>query len=153
MRRPFVRILIMVLFAGLMSGCPASRNGGQNPFSPPGGGSSATPTTVAGNPGTPSCVTSSTAVISQVGTCPSPGSSGAGVVSLPSTPPGTTTNSSCGTGADGNQYTQVYISSLSRWCVDTTIWASEQAAFPPFFPYGDQVIATLSQLFAVTPKG
>lgn len=53
----------------------------------------------------------------------------------------------CGTGSDGAQYIQVYTSALSRWCVASPIWDSEKASFPPFFRYGDAVIATLNQLF------
>ena len=51
------------------------------------------------------------------------------------------------------EYLRVYRSSLSTWCVETGLWAQHSADIQKFFAYGDAVVTTLQQLFAVTPQG
>jgi hypothetical protein len=58
----------------------------------------------------------------------------------------------CGS-AGGAHYVEAYRSSLSRWCIDSTVYAAHAADFQRFYPYGDKVITTLETLFAHTPNG
>jgi MYXO-CTERM domain-containing protein len=44
-----------------------------------------------------------------------------------------------------------YRSASTVWCVNPGIWAEHQAEVESFFPYGDQVVAKLIELFAISP--
>lgn len=60
---------------------------------------------------------------------------------------------SCGMGTGNEQYLLIYQSALSRWCVASEMLTSHEAEFPPYFAFGDSVVAFLNTLFAVTPPG
>lgn len=83
MRNTVVRILSLVFFSGLMTGCPTFDKGNFGGFIPPIGGSSPSSGSVVGDPGQAPCSSGALVVSAGAGSCPSPTSSVAGIPSTP----------------------------------------------------------------------
>lgn len=55
---------------------------------------------------------------------------------------------------DGSKdYIQGHKSRLARWCIEPQVWQEHRLDFKKFWPYGNDVITTLEDLFDYTPDG